>query len=61
MFVEMKDLLFYIGEVLGRLGIYFVLGYGGNGVIFSVLVVEIIWDFCFGVENEKVELFWFGC
>jgi glycine/D-amino acid oxidase-like deaminating enzyme len=59
-FAETKDSLPYIGEAPGRPGIYFALGYGGNGVIFSALAAEIVRDLCLGVENEKAELFRFG-
>jgi glycine/D-amino acid oxidase-like deaminating enzyme len=59
-FAETKDSLPYIGEVEGRPGIYFALGYGGNGVIFSALAAEIIRDAIVGETNEKAELFGFG-
>jgi glycine/D-amino acid oxidase-like deaminating enzyme len=59
-FAETKDSLPYIGEVEGRPGIYFALGYGGNGVIFSTLAAEIIRDAIVGERNEKAELFRFG-
>jgi glycine/D-amino acid oxidase-like deaminating enzyme len=61
-FAETKDSLPYIGEAPGRPGVYFALGYGGNGVIFSALAAEIIRDACLGVANENAdaELFRFG-
>ncbi len=59
-FAETKDSLPYIGEAPGRPGIYFALGYGGNGVIFSTLAAEIIRDEILGEKNEKAELFRFG-
>jgi len=59
-FAETKDSLPYIGEAPGRPGIYFALGYGGNGVIFSALAAEIIRDWCVGEENALAELFRFG-
>jgi len=59
-FAETKDSLPYIGETPGRPGIYFALGYGGNGVIFSTLAAEIIRDAIVGEPNGDAELFKFG-
>jgi glycine/D-amino acid oxidase-like deaminating enzyme len=59
-FAETKDSLPYIGETPGRAGIYFALGYGGNGVIFSALAAEIIRDAVVGDANALAELFRFG-
>ncbi len=59
-FAETKDSLPYIGETPGRPGIYFALGYGGNGVIFSALAAEIIRDACIGETHAAAELFKFG-
>ncbi|MGC4074174.1 MAG: FAD-dependent oxidoreductase [Nibricoccus sp.] len=59
-FAETKDSLPYVGEVPGRAGIYFALGYGGNGVIFSALAAEIIRDAIVGGMNELAEVFRFG-
>ncbi|WP_175414913.1 NAD(P)/FAD-dependent oxidoreductase [Nibricoccus aquaticus] len=59
-FAETKDSLPYIGEAPGRPGIYFALGYGGNGVIFSALAAEIIRAAIVGERNALAELFRFG-
>lgn len=58
-FAETKDSLPYIGEAPGRPGVYFALGYGGNGVIFSLLAAEIIRDVCIEEMNTNAELFRF--
>jgi glycine/D-amino acid oxidase-like deaminating enzyme len=59
-FAQTKDSLPYIGEAPGRPGVYFALGYGGNGVIFSTLAAEIIRDEIVGEKNADAELFRFG-
>jgi len=58
-FAETKDSLPYIGEAAGRPGVYFALGYGGNGVIFSALAAEIIRDEIVGERNALAEVFGF--
>jgi glycine/D-amino acid oxidase-like deaminating enzyme len=59
-FAETPDSLPYVGEVPGKPGICFALGYGGNGIVFSVIAAEIIRDLCVGETNTDAELFRFG-
>lgn len=54
------DGLPYIGETGEFPGACFVLGYGGNGITFSVIAAEIIRDLCLGRENPDAEIFRFG-
>ncbi len=55
-----KDGLAYIGETPEFPNAYFALGYGGNGITYSVVAAEIIRDLYFGYENPDVEIFRFG-
>lgn len=58
-FGSTKDGLPYIGQVKGMEDTFFTLGYGGNGVIFSVIAAEIITDLISGKNNEDAALFSF--
>lgn len=55
-----KDGLPYIGEHAGRPHTYFALGYGGNGITYSVIAAEIIRDLYLGKTNRDAEIFRFG-
>ncbi len=55
-----EDGLAYIGETPEFPNAYFALGYGGNGITYSVVAAEIIRDLYFGYENPNVEIFRFG-
>jgi glycine/D-amino acid oxidase-like deaminating enzyme len=55
-----KDGLPYIGEHAARPHTYFALGYGGNGITYSVIAAEIIRDLYMGRENRDTEIFRFG-
>ncbi len=59
-FAQTKDGLPYIGTTprfpLG----YFALGYGGNGITFSLIAAQVIRDAYLGRANEDAELFRFG-
>lgn len=59
-FVETKDGLPYIGARTGFPRALFALGYGGNGITFSVVAAGIIRDFCLGRANADAALFRFG-
>ena len=59
-FGESKDSLAYIGEPSWRPGTFFALGYGGNGIAFSMVAAEIIRDACLGKANAAARLFRFG-
>jgi len=39
---------------------YFALGYGGNGITFSLVAAAIIRDLCLGRTNADADLFRFG-
>jgi glycine/D-amino acid oxidase-like deaminating enzyme len=54
------DGLPYIGEHAARPHTYFALGYGGNGITFSVMAAEIIRDLYLGKGNRNAEIFRFG-
>jgi glycine/D-amino acid oxidase-like deaminating enzyme len=58
-FGETADGLAYIGEHPDWPHTYFALGYGGNGITFSLLAAEIIRDAVLGRQNDEAELFRF--
>jgi glycine/D-amino acid oxidase-like deaminating enzyme len=59
-FGETKDGLPYIGAVPGFPHCHFALGYGGNGITFSLVAARIIRDAILGRHNGDAELFRFG-
>lgn len=58
-FGETEDGLAYIGEHPDWPNAYFALGYGGNGITFSLLAAEIIRDAILGRRNDDKDLFRF--
>jgi glycine/D-amino acid oxidase-like deaminating enzyme len=58
-FCETKDGLPYIGSIPQRLNTYFALGFGGNGITFSLVAADIITDLISGRQNEDAKLFSF--
>lgn len=58
-FGETKDGLAYIGTHPDWPSAHFVLGYGGNGITYSVLGAEIVRDSLLGKRNANAELFRF--
>jgi len=58
-FGETKDGLAYIGATPEFPNAYFALGYGGNGIVYSLLAAEIIRDAILGRPNADGELFGF--
>ena len=58
-FAETKDGLPYIGAVPQFPRGYFALGYGGNGITFSLVAARIIRDMILGRGNPDAELFRF--
>jgi glycine/D-amino acid oxidase-like deaminating enzyme len=58
-FGETKDGLAYIGETPEFPNGYFALGYGGNGITYSVIAAEIICDLLQGRPNRDAEIFRF--
>jgi glycine/D-amino acid oxidase-like deaminating enzyme len=59
-FGETKDGLPYIGVHPRYPHAYFALGYGGNGITFSVIAAEIIRDYVTGHTNPDARIFRFG-
>ena len=55
-----KDGLAYIGLTPEWPHAYFALGYGGNGITYSLVAAEIITDLFLGRENKDAEIFRFG-
>lgn len=58
-FAETRDGLPYIGTVPQRPHTYFAMGFGGNGIIFSLLASEIIRDALMGKTNKDARIFGF--
>lgn len=59
-FGETKDGLPYIGEHEDFKNSYFVLGFGGNGITFSVMGMEMVSDWMKGKKHSLSEWFKFG-
>jgi glycine/D-amino acid oxidase-like deaminating enzyme len=59
-FAETKDGLPFIGALPAFPRACFALGYGGNGITFSVLAAALIRDVCAGRPNADAALFRFG-
>jgi len=59
-FGETKDALPYIGVHPRLPHTYFALGYGGNGITFSLIAAEIIRDGFLGKKNPDAHVFRFG-
>ncbi|HEV8329002.1 MAG TPA: FAD-dependent oxidoreductase [Nitrospiraceae bacterium] len=58
-FGETKDGLAYIGQTPEFPHAYFALGYGGNGITFSVIAAKIITDLHLGRPNPDANIFRF--
>lgn len=58
-FSETADTLPYIGKHPDLANVYFALGYGGNGTMFSQLAAEIICNTLQGIPDERAVLFGF--
>lgn len=59
-FASTKDGLPYIGKIPQRPRTYFALGFGGNGITFSVIAAQIIRDMLTGKKNKHENLFSFN-
>jgi glycine/D-amino acid oxidase-like deaminating enzyme len=59
-FAETSDGLPFIGPHPSFPRAYFALGYGGNGITYSVVAAAIIRDLCLGKRNPDAALFRFG-
>ena len=58
-FGSTKDSLPYIGTYDKTPHTYYALGFGGNGITFSVIAAEIIRDMILGKNNKNALLFAF--
>ena len=59
-FSTTKDGLPYIGALSGKENIYYALGYGGNGITFSVIAGQIICNSIIGNKTPDIQLFSFN-
>ena len=59
-FSSTKDGLPYIGAWPGKKKMFFGLGYGGNGITFSMIAAQVIKNLIAGIRDERAELFGFG-
>jgi glycine/D-amino acid oxidase-like deaminating enzyme len=59
-FGKTKDSLPYIGNYPKTPNIFYALGFGGNGITFSLVAAEIITDLLLGRKNEDAALFSFS-
>lgn len=59
-FCGTKDGLPYIGSIPERPHTYFALGFGGNGITFSMVAAQIITDLICGKKNENQVMFDFN-
>jgi glycine/D-amino acid oxidase-like deaminating enzyme len=58
-FASTHDSLGYIGELPGRPGQFFALGFGGNGITFSMVAADVMTALCRGRVHPAAELFAF--
>ena len=58
-FSSTKDGLPYIGEWPGKEGMFFALGYGGNGITFSMNAAQMITKSIQGKKDERYKVFGF--
>jgi glycine/D-amino acid oxidase-like deaminating enzyme len=58
-FAQTEDGLPYIGSLRTLPHAYFALGYGGNGITFSLLAARIITDLFLGRSSERARIFGF--
>ena len=58
-FGKTKDSLSYIGNIRKAARIFYALGFGGNGITFSLVAAEIITDLLLGRKNDDAEIFSF--
>ncbi|MDN5284855.1 MAG: FAD-binding oxidoreductase [Mucilaginibacter sp.] len=59
-FASTKDGLPYIGSIAQRPNTFFALGFGGNGITFSVIAAGIIHDLILGKKNADADIFRFN-
>jgi len=58
-FSSTKDGLPFIGPWPGRKRMFFALGYGGNGITFSMIAAQVIKNKLMGVKDERERVFGF--
>lgn len=58
-FAETKDGMPYIGRLPGRQSVYCALGYGGNGITFSMIAARLLTDLILQRPNDDAEVFRF--
>jgi glycine/D-amino acid oxidase-like deaminating enzyme len=58
-FASTKDGLPYIGSIRQRPNTYFALGFGGNGITFSIIAANIIKDLLAGKKDNDADIFKF--
>ena len=59
-FGKTKDSLPYIGNTRKTPHTFYALGFGGNGITFSLVAAEIITDLLLGKRNDNAEIFSFS-
>jgi glycine/D-amino acid oxidase-like deaminating enzyme len=59
-FASTKDGLPFIGSIRQRPHCFFALGFGGNGITFSMIAAEIIRDLLTGKNNPHAKIFSFA-
>jgi glycine/D-amino acid oxidase-like deaminating enzyme len=59
-FAETKDGLPFIGQLSGHPRAYYALGYGGNGITFSMIAARLLTDLYRGRPNADAAVFRFG-
>ncbi len=59
-FSATADGLPYIGEYPNKPNMYFALGYGGNGITFSMIAAQVIGNLITGKADTRAELFGFN-
>jgi len=60
LFAGTKDGLPYIGSLPQRRNLYFALGFGGNGIVFSQIAAVLLRDQIMGKKNLHAALFNFN-
>jgi glycine/D-amino acid oxidase-like deaminating enzyme len=58
-FGKTKDALPYIGKYPETSRVFYALGFGGNGITFSLIAAQIITDLLLGKKNKDSEIFSF--
>ncbi|WP_160290177.1 NAD(P)/FAD-dependent oxidoreductase [Flavihumibacter solisilvae] len=59
-FASTKDGLPYIGSIRQRPHTFFALGFGGNGITFSLIAAELITSYLSGQEDADLKIFSFN-